>query len=98
MSKEQHSQLRLIVPTGVPPSIFFFPLRGRWKPLTSLLQMGTMRDTKRNRLDDFTVKDAEGRVIREPSVPMLIEELKVSYIPLTLVSPLRARLATLRVL
>lgn len=39
--------------------------------------MGTMLDPKKDKLDDFTVKDPAGKIIKEPHVPMLIEELKV---------------------
>lgn len=41
-------------------------------------QMGTMLDPKKNSLNDFTVKDSKGKIIKEPFVPMLIEELNVS--------------------
>lgn len=40
--------------------------------------MGTMLDAKKNSVDDFTVKDSAGKILKEPHVPMLIEELNVS--------------------
>lgn len=39
----------------------------------SIDKAGTMLD--HNNLEPFHVKDASGRIIKEPSVPMLIEEL-----------------------
>lgn len=54
----------------------FVPWRGVLPKL--LLQMGTMLDPKKNSPHDFSVKDSAGKVLREPVVPMLMEELKVS--------------------
>ena len=42
--------------------------------------MGTMLDPRKNSLNDFTMKDSSGKVLEEPRVAMLMEELeKVSY-------------------
>lgn len=38
--------------------------------------MGTMLDPKKNSFRDFSVKDKHGKVLEEPRVPMLIEELE----------------------
>lgn len=37
-----------------------------------------MLDPKNNSLNDFNMKDSEGKIMKGPSVPMLIEELHVS--------------------
>lgn len=58
---------------------FFFAFVPLWRDVRFLSnQMGTMLDPKKNSLYDFSVKDASGKVLREPVVPMLMEELKVS--------------------
>lgn len=56
---------------------FWFGALARARSWCIRVQMGTMLDPKKNRLDDFAVKDPAGKILKEPHVPMLIEELNV---------------------
>lgn len=50
--------------------------------------MGTMLDTSHKSLRDFNIYDTRGRLVKEPTVPMLIEELEKVR---ALLDPLDAR-------
>lgn len=42
-----------------------------WSP-----QLGTMLDLSHKSLRDFSIYDNRGRMVKEPTIPMLIEELE----------------------